>query len=104
MMVWAMDQFVQSENNGFGGSSAVAGVVVSDAQQADADQATATQVASATCHTADCGQNCKSALTPSPFFQPVAVLEEHLNTSKCSGEHRSAGDIPKVQVLMILIV
>lgn len=59
MMVWAMDQVDQSEENGFGGSAAISGVDVKSAQKADADQATANQVASATCYSAGCGQACK---------------------------------------------
>ncbi|KAL5319960.1 hypothetical protein ACEPPN_013019 [Leptodophora sp. 'Broadleaf-Isolate-01'] len=60
MMVWAMDQVDQAEDNGFGGAAAISGVQVTSAQQSDANQQTVNQVASATCYTAGCGETCKA--------------------------------------------
>lgn len=60
MMVWAMDQVDQTQNNGFSGSAAISGIAVSESQKADASQATANQVGSVTCYTAECGQSCKA--------------------------------------------
>ena len=59
LMVWATDQVSQTASNGFGGSAAAAGAVVSTSQQASADQSSADHVAGLTCYVADCGQNCK---------------------------------------------
>ncbi|KAL3418044.1 glycosyl hydrolase family 18 [Phlyctema vagabunda] len=60
MMVWAVDQVDQSENNGFGGSAAISGVEVTKEQKSDANQATNNNVASKTCYTAGCGESCKA--------------------------------------------
>lgn len=87
-MVWAMDQVDQGKNNGFGGSSAMAGVTVSDSQQSDANQQTANQLASATCYTADCGQNCKPgtnqvAQVSIPIF-PRSMVDLRCNSREVS--------------------
>ena len=59
LMVWAMDQVLQTADNGFGGSAARAGAVVSPSQQQDADQTTMNNVAGLTCYVSECSQDCK---------------------------------------------
>jgi len=97
MMVWAMDQVDQSEENGFGGSAAISGVDVTSAQKADADQATANQVASATCYSAGCGQACKPGTFQAAQFngQPGSIS----TADKCASKsYRSTCCDVKTQV------